>query len=447
MQASQSRYRVLLLLVVASRALGASKGRECAAQLQRLYLPFELRAGGQGTRWLGMDSYTRHTQTGTREMTWTHLQGINLPNLKELTSDEQRCSIRYSTLEAAQHACDQLAWCRGITRDSGMACKLNSTAAADAAGAGQRPRQQRQRQRRRRRAPSVCKPRNVYLDLGVNWCNTLELYRSVPEVARGDHHTDVPWDAVGFEAAPLIAPHAERCANALSAGLPLPALPVPPSGSSNDLAILSKRAQYRDWKKRLGELVEVPALSSNRSLVDARLASAARCDGVAGDWRGRDHFLLVPAAVSDRSGTLRLYASPEQMLRGGAMQNAGGRRRQRGQPEMRAFDAIVVDFVSWFHDAYRPEDFVVLKMDIEGAEREIVEGLISTGAMRNVDVILWECHVGVPWCETAESCARASGVQSVYREPYPFAPKLELAHETARLADETRARRFVRRRI
>lgn len=80
-----------------------------------------------------------------------------------------------------------------------------------------------------------CPPRSIYIDFGVNWCNTLELHH---RVAPGRAH----WLVVGWEAAPLIVPHAESCMHALSAGAPLPALPaVPQTGSTHELAMHVKR--------------------------------------------------------------------------------------------------------------------------------------------------------------------------------------------------------------
>jgi len=46
-------------------------------------------------------------------------------------------------------------------------------------------------------------PRNVYIDAGVNWCNTLRLYTHVPEASS---RLAQPWHVFGFEASPLIIP-------------------------------------------------------------------------------------------------------------------------------------------------------------------------------------------------------------------------------------------------
>ena len=72
------------------------------------------------------------------------------------------------------------------------------------------------------------------------------------------------------------------------------------------------------------------------------------------------------------------------MLRGGSM-IAGGNH-------MPQFDVPKVDVVAWIERSFGVADFVVLKMDVEGAEAEIVPKLLATNATRLVDVFLWECH-------------------------------------------------------
>ena len=85
-----------------------------------------------------------------------------------------------------------------------------------------------------------CK-RNIYLDMGANWCNTLNLYASVPEVKSGYAYAKTPWHVFAVEAAPLIAPYVERCTLAgAGRGEPLPMPPVPPAGSSLQLLNYAK---------------------------------------------------------------------------------------------------------------------------------------------------------------------------------------------------------------
>ena len=76
----------------------------------------------------------------------------------------------------------------------------------------------------------LCAPRNIYIDLGVNWCNTLELHRRVAPWKSRE-----PWLVLGWEAAPLILPYAERCMRRLELGRQLPTPTIPLAGSSIEL--------------------------------------------------------------------------------------------------------------------------------------------------------------------------------------------------------------------
>jgi hypothetical protein len=74
------------------------------------------------------------------------------------------------------------------------------------------------------------RPRNVYIDLGVNWCNTARLYESI------EPHASEPHEVFGFEASPLIQPFAEQYFRWLELERqdePLSCLPR--SGSTEDL--------------------------------------------------------------------------------------------------------------------------------------------------------------------------------------------------------------------
>ena len=94
------------------------------------------------------------------------------------------------------------------------------------------------------------------------------------------------------------------------------------------------------------------------------------------------------------------------------------------------FDVAMVDVVRWIEDSFSEDDFVVLKMDIEGAERTIIPALLARNTSRRIDMLLWECHLkwrGVPGkCQCAaweEELKNTGGVKAVYHEPYPFAGK------------------------
>lgn len=60
-----------------------------------------------------------------------------------------------------------------------------------------------------------------------------------------------------------------------------------------------------------------------------------------------------------------------------------------------AKDAVVVktlDFVAWLRAHVQPRDYVVCKMDVEGAEHELMPALIESGAATLIDELYLECH-------------------------------------------------------
>ena len=229
--------------------------------------------------------------------------------------------------------------------------------------------------------------RNVYIDAGVNWCNTFEIFKKVPE-ARA--RPPLPWHVFGFEPSPRIAPFAEQCASALTAGRSTPIPPIPPTGSSNDLRRYAPA--YNCSTGRRSELLPCmlsklgPALSllrpdpafSSRTLTSSRLSLGARCNG------------LLIGGTSPHGYAVRKHTVEQ------------------------------IDLSAWMKASFSKDDFLVLKMDIEGAEHEVLPKMIRDGTLSLVDVLLWECHT-----KHAHRCWKLTqhlvehGVR-VYREPYPW---------------------------
>ena len=137
------------------------------------------------------------------------------------------------------------------------------------------------------RAP--CVPRRVYIDLGVNWCNTIMQYRK--HEPRGGHRY-APWEVFGFEASPLIQPYDEDLMAWLDGAIAdKPVSCLPPTGSSRHLSQwaplygcpASPLEQMRTclWARISPHLSALrPSARLNRSeLIDQRLrrASQQRC--------------------------------------------------------------------------------------------------------------------------------------------------------------------------
>ena len=258
---------------------------------------------------------------------------------------------------------------------------------------------------------------------------------------------------------------------ALTAGQALPEPPhaLPPSGSSKELVRLATNATHCSSMTELG-LNETLHLQSGKtstrllrrivrrtvheaqkhcilgaldgslralrvdrtlerpSLLAARLATARECWASSGARRRRQQhhhqFTLLPAAVAASSGTMRMYGVREDLLMGGLRSHGSVPGFVPRRPHTRGAITVVptVDLAGWLLESFRVEDFVVLKMDVEGAEHEIIPRLLRTNASRLVDVLLWECHrlPNMPLCNDRAVAMqlRRSGVAHIFREPY-----------------------------
>eukprot|EP01062_Namystynia_karyoxenos_P049717 TRINITY_DN38185_c0_g1_i1.p1 TRINITY_DN38185_c0_g1~~TRINITY_DN38185_c0_g1_i1.p1 ORF type:complete len:392 (+),score=112.92 TRINITY_DN38185_c0_g1_i1:81-1256(+) len=76
---------------------------------------------------------------------------------------------------------------------------------------------------------------------------------------------------------------------------------------------------------------------------------------------------------------------------------AEDRRPQARKRKLREKLVPVMDFVTWLRANVRVEDFVVLKVDIEGSEHALIPHLIRQGAAGLIDEAYMECHCEETW--------------------------------------------------
>lgn len=240
----------------------------------------------------------------------------------------------------------------------------------------------------------------------------------------------------------------------LNAGQPLPDPVVPPTGSSAELyqwvtsrpkAQPSLFACYqqntRDFEKTKHCIFEAlrdnltavrpdPELSQNEALLQRRLGMARRCAPRAARTAGA-HYVLVPAAAGAREGNMTMYGGIEQMMLGGIKPTPSGVFTSRHEHALRT-RVRRVDAVQWLLDSVREEDYVVLKLDVEGEEHHIMRDLMLANATRLVDLLLWECHSHVygTSCWRLNEQLLASGM-SVHHEPNSIACQRKGVHHAS----------------
>lgn len=243
-----------------------------------------------------------------------------------------------------------------------------------------------------------------------------------------------------FEAAPLIAPYVESCTVELTAGRPIPPAPVPPTGSTADfLAYVRSNEELRVCDKGGASRIKacvfaLPAMVRNmsrlsvdpvlgsRETVEARLAAAGHA------CPERHSYTAIHAAASDANGTATMGGGIEQLMVGGSKPLFAGQsglymhnESIGGQAHRSQWDVRSVDTVRWIQHNVRPEDFFVLKMDIEGFEHKLIPSMLEANLTDLIDVFVWECHYGVIGSKCHSLFARAASVpgflpKAVYTE-------------------------------
>jgi len=104
--------------------------------------------------------------------------------------------------------------------------------------------------------------------------------------------------------------------------------------------------------------------------------------------RGDPRLVVIEEAVSTKNGSARFYLSEQfdgstlypEKISGNIDKN-------------RYIDVQTVDFADWLDKTVAPQDKVVCKMDIEGAEFDVLEHLLKRKKARLIDLLLVEWHV------------------------------------------------------
>ena len=339
-----------------------------------------------------------------------------------------------------------------------------------------RPHTTARRRRRRRRddMSESCAPRHIYIDvshgarllnrspsmhsriiiplanlfvqfrrtqLGVNWANTARLFEDIGE-------REMSYEIYGFEASPLIAPFADQYFAWLNGDRSEePELCLPRSGSTYHLAgyaaafgcatsthrhdTAAAKAQMREcmWKR-----LELPlaALQSDPRLNDSALigdrmdrARQRRCQP-----RLRHNlYTFIPAAVgSTNEPWLDFYGPPRALIRGGSVSSDVATRhydKKTGKPDpgvhLMTYDFHVrsVNFPEWFDRSFSERDYVILKIDVEGAEHAILREMVRRRMMPKVDVLSMECH----------NLLNTTGCTALHRHVQSAAPRMRMMRE------------------
>ena len=278
------------------------------------------------------------------------------------------------------------------------------------------------------------------MDLGANWANTMRLYPVLERHVRRATLSPVDvtpfnnctheWEVYSFEPSPVMQPFVDAFARHLNGEGARPEILVPPVGSSIQMLAYAKHfgcpsrhnrseytAMYRCMNRIFAEpysrLAVDPALNSS-ALLRKRLHEAATPNRASST-----RYTFVPAAVGAEAGTLEnpwpsgvlinvTEEPPEELVP----------RPSRVPVEM---SVAIVDWVAWLKQHFTETDIVVVKMDVEGAEHEILDRMMRESSIGLIDVLGLECHTkhrNGQVCKSLYNRLTQSGVRLVSEASY-----------------------------
>jgi FkbM family methyltransferase len=99
-------------------------------------------------------------------------------------------------------------------------------------------------------------------------------------------------------------------------------------------------------------------------------------------------------AVWTRDEELNFYLATQwgPNHRGGSTLITGNTKNQSAIDYESPVRVEAIDFSSWLGKNFVPEDYLIVKMDIEGAEYDVLEKIISDGYLRLIDELIVEFH-------------------------------------------------------
>lgn len=246
--------------------------------------------------------------------------------------------------------------------------------------------------------------RRVYIDAGTNWGDTLDLYR---KLAAPQHRNATNWEIYSFEASPPMAGFLHRLAqwkNGFTATRPVSCMPMDSGGSEGRLRYAPIVACGRRWQPKMNSCMSKVFLNVSKSFVvnhsllemahvQRQLDVAAKPHSASNDHH-RPRYTFIPAAVSASDVRVKF----NNQIPGYPV--AGPRAK-----------VYAVDFPRWIARHFRTDDYLVLKMDIEGYEHSVLHELLRQSSGALIDQLAWECHpTGRPACTRLGKTLTTHGV-------------------------------------
>lgn len=239
------------------------------------------------------------------------------------------------------------------------------------------------------------KVRNIYLDLGAFMGDTLNMFELMNVHQRA--HQNIPWEIFSFEASPLLAHQTQLVTDALnrkSKDLPVNFDEIK---GMKRYVYLASSYQW-NWNKRF-----IAFFDQFEELLLKRESSRGSYTSILNRTLQDIHQQLKEAKVRSNTPNNHYTAfacgvGPEDSFfemkwHSSNYMNGGGNVLgvDYGSPK-HVFHVPVIDLSKWIIENFSKNDYIYVKMDIEGMEFLLVKALIESGALDYVDEMDIEWH-------------------------------------------------------
>ena len=99
-------------------------------------------------------------------------------------------------------------------------------------------------------------------------------------------------------------------------------------------------------------------------------------------FKDKANTTFLPCAMSTKDGKVKMFGNSMKTIQSTAWVVKAA--KNHGQY------AYTIDISNWLHATVSPDDFVVMKLDIEGAEHELLHHLKNTKAIHLIDELFVE---------------------------------------------------------
>lgn len=109
-------------------------------------------------------------------------------------------------------------------------------------------------------------------------------------------------------------------------------------------------------------------------------------------YHGKAGTTFLPCALWTTDGKIPIFGKGMLSVFGNSNASQAKGRKRIKKPAIKTAFAPAIDFSKWLLTNVQPNDFVMVKLDIEGAEHELLRHMIQTKAIFLLDEIFVECH-------------------------------------------------------